>query len=74
MELNIYTGKPLPESYEDFCELLARRDAHNIRCLDCRKPFEPSNVKTREGWRETQIGGTCEMCFDSLFDGEENME
>lgn len=69
MRQGIIMAKSLPESYEDFCELLASRTAVYTRCTDCAKPFEPSNTKTRAGWRETQITGMCESCFDGLFEG-----
>jgi len=41
-------------------------------CHVCHNGFTPANVFTPAGWRETQISGTCEKCFDELFtEGEE---
>lgn len=48
-------------------------------CGDCRKPFtfgafdsEGVNVYSMDGARECQITGTCESCFDSYFEGDED--
>lgn len=35
-------------------------------CVKCKCPFTSKNVHTIEGWRETQISGMCEDCFDAL--------
>lgn len=41
-------------------------------CLRCRKEFTEENVHSDSGWRETQISGLCEDCFDLItnFDDE----
>jgi len=36
-------------------------------CLNCEKEFSNENTKTPAGWRETQISGFCECCFDKIF-------
>jgi hypothetical protein len=43
-------------------------------CIDCKQPFTSENVHSPEGWRETQISGMCEDCFDDLFVEAESME
>lgn len=35
-------------------------------CSECCAAFSSNNVKTTEGWRETQITGLCETCFGLL--------
>lgn len=38
-------------------------------CIDCKQPFKFGvNVFTNEGQAEIAISGTCEKCFDALFD------
>lgn len=37
-------------------------------CINCSSEFNSKNTFTKEGWRETQISGMCERCFDLLFD------
>jgi len=34
------------------------------KCVDCGNAFTEENVHTADGWRETQISGLCEDCFD----------
>ena len=33
-------------------------------CIRCKQPFTHANVFSPEGWKETEISGMCEMCFD----------
>jgi hypothetical protein len=41
-------------------------------CIDCGQPFKLGvNVFTADGAKETGISGTCERCFDALFDDED---
>ena len=40
-----------------------------VKCSFCGEPFSPNNVKSVPGWKETQISGMCETCFDALFEG-----
>jgi len=49
-------------------------------CIACNQPFRfgprddpDANIWTVEGKREIKISQTCERCFDSMFD-EENEE
>lgn len=63
--------------------LVALTELHRVpleprytRCLDCKAEFTDANVLTPSGWRETQISGTCETCFDEMFadDGDEGFD
>ena len=38
-----------------------------IKCILCKEPFTESNVYTDLGWKETQVSGMCEKCFDECF-------
>lgn len=58
-------GGQLPESAEDFARLPA--PLRFPACIDCKQGFSPINTTTPAGWRETQISGVCEACFDNLF-------
>jgi len=57
-------GHLLPESQQDFEEIKYPR---NLTCSACRKLFSNANTHTALGWKETQISGFCEDCFDALF-------
>jgi len=67
-------GGILPETHEEFEQLRvnARDQLKYIRCTDCGDGFCPTNVITSRGWKETQISGMCENCFDLLFNNEED--
>lgn len=60
-------GGFLPESQEDFGKLAEEGGLRAVKCYACRQPFSNANVRTHLGWRETQISGMCENCFDELF-------
>jgi len=60
-------GGYLPDSEADFEQLRIAREAPFLSCYLCAKPFSALTVKTPEGWRETQISGMCEVCYDDLF-------
>jgi len=60
-------GGWLPESAGDFAALQLARAAPHLSCGICKAQFSETNVHTSEGWRETQISGTCEDCYDELF-------
>lgn len=47
-----------------------------VRCVLCKEPFGEANVFTQAGWRETQITGLCEACFDRVTaeDDEETID
>jgi hypothetical protein len=40
-------------------------------CISCNEPFSKENIHSIEGWRETQISGLCEYCFDNVFKDQE---
>ena len=40
-------------------------------CCNCSTAFSSENVLTPAGWRETQISGLCEKCWDDIF-GEDD--
>jgi len=60
-------GHLLPESEADFQSLLKRNAAMYPICFDCERDFTGETVKSAAGWRETQISGFCELCYDKLF-------
>lgn len=64
-------GHHLPETYEEFRDLVELGAAKFTTCIGCRTPFNADNTKTAPGWRETQITAMCEACFDQLFAGDE---
>lgn len=37
---------------------------NRTHCWRCKKEFTEDNVFSELGWRETQISGLCEQCFD----------
>jgi len=41
-------------------------------CILCHAEFSKKNVTSEMGWRETQISGICEECFDGMFASWEN--
>ena len=42
-------------------------------CIDCKQPFKLGvNVFTKDGHAEIAISGTCEKCFDALFEGRDD--
>lgn len=64
MKTSIVSGALLPESAAEFATLRAPR--YRV-CIFCEAPFSDANVKSALGWRETQISGTCESCWDEAF-------
>lgn len=66
-------GQLLPECLEDFQKLKADKDGLRFTdCIQCKCEFCTDNTKTRMGWRETQISGLCEKCFDESFADDED--
>jgi hypothetical protein len=63
-----FPSRLFPDSYEDFKTLLERR-APSLRlvCTKCAAPFSSINTHTPESWRDTQIIGWCEDCYDRLL-------
>jgi hypothetical protein len=39
-------------------------------CINCKEVFSKENTRTPQGWRETQISGFCEDCYDEIFSEE----
>jgi hypothetical protein len=67
MEIGL-KGNLLPTCEADFADnAIAMR---YLRCICCNAPFSSQNTQTRLGWRETQISGFCEACFDDTFKDE----
>jgi hypothetical protein len=60
-------GNPLPESEEDFKQVVSSMREQRLNCLECKTLFTEANVHSAAGWRETQISGYCEDCYDELF-------
>lgn len=36
-------------------------------CVSCGEKFSNKNVFTKVGWKETEISGICEKCWDGVF-------
>lgn len=66
--MKIGLRSPLPESPEDFIKLQRIGALRHLSCFDCKKPFTTASATTPAGWRDTQIVGICEPCFDRLAD------
>lgn len=67
------SGGQLPESKTDFTHLLTFRGAlRYTECIGCGLDFRLTETATPAGWRETQISGHCEPCFDRLLPPEED--
>jgi len=60
-------GNQLPESHADFKLLINSLGERWLNCQSCRRLFTDENTRSKLGWRETQISGFCENCFDGLF-------
>lgn len=58
-------GNLIPESEADFADNY--ESMRFKKCTRCGVPFTQYNIFTRFGWRETQISGFCEKCFNNLF-------
>lgn len=56
-----------PTSHIHFRRLLAAGHQLWTHCLQCSEEFSTANTHSPAGWRETQISGWCEDCFDSQF-------
>ena len=54
--------------HASFKALCAVNLATNVSCYACGEVFSPANTHTVQGWKETQISGMCEDCFDALFE------
>lgn len=63
-------GGSIPESLEDYKELEAKGQLRFTGCPSC-GDSHVGRTHTQNGWKETQISGFCEDCFDELFEDEE---
>ncbi len=63
-------GHYLPTTRAEFDTLDAEGRLKFPRCLCCGKSHH-DRCHTAAGWRESQISGFCEECFDSLFEDDE---
>lgn len=46
---------------------LTLEDAHLQHiCIKCKEPISQSNVYTSAGYREYEISGLCENCYDEI--------
>jgi len=61
-------GNLLPDNGGGFADNILKMK--NMRCVNCGGVFTNDNTFTRLGWRETQISGFCEVCFDEMFRDE----
>lgn len=41
-----------------------------LKCSQCQRAFSSSNTHSPAGWRDTQIVGWCEECYDKEFPPE----
>lgn len=41
------------------------------KCVSCKEPFSDENVYSDLGWKEVQISGLCELCFDKIKEYED---
>lgn len=60
-----------PANYAEFQALIESLAPLRKFCLRCHEAFSEDNVRTPNGWRETQISGYCEDCWDEIFAEEE---
>lgn len=58
----------LPSSPREFDLALETGEPLQLSCVECDRAFSTENVHTPAGWRETQMSGLCEDCFDRLFE------
>ena len=65
-------GGYLPESAADFESLTQAKGLQYKGCIQCRAPFTTENTHSAPGWRDTQIIGMCEDCYDGLFEESVN--
>lgn len=57
----------LPKNEQEFNQMPAPRFT---QCTTCGADFSALNTHSPMGWRETQISGNCEDCFDTKFPEE----
>lgn len=44
----------------------------NNQCVCCFEELSDKNVFTAAGWEETKISNMCEICFDLLFEEDDD--
>jgi hypothetical protein len=57
----------LPKTEQEFNQMPQKKHTH---CIKCGAGFSSINTYSPLGWRETQISGWCESCFDEEFPEE----
>lgn len=57
-----------PMSFLEFQDLKNNGAELQCTCILCNEEFSNKNVHSAMGWRETQITGYCENCWDALFE------
>lgn len=72
----IRNGRLMPflESDRELYESQKRFAAEHIKytnCVGCTHRFSDENCFTEDGWKETQLSGLCERCFDDATMEEE---
>jgi hypothetical protein len=66
-------GHQLPESVNDARELKYSGTLKYLKCSQCSvELYDATAATSAEGWRETQLSGMCESCFDQLFENDES--
>lgn len=57
-----------PNHYSEFKDYKEAGMQIQCTCISCGAEFSPENVRSSAAWRETQISGMCENCWDELFE------
>ncbi len=66
MKLSVFNHL-LPESFADAQQLRATKQMRFSICRECKTSLSSTHAAySTAGWRETQVSGICEPCFDSL--------
>lgn len=71
VEIVTLTGPDLAEFKANLTKTLHGETAPGC-CVSCKDQFGPANVFTAAGWRETQLSGMCERCWDETFADEDD--
>lgn len=61
-----------PNNYEEFLKYKESGLLNHVSCIQCKNLMSENNVRTQMGWRETPITGLCEVCFDKIFEGDDD--
>lgn len=56
-----------PSNYNEYLLAEFAQELNYTECLECSSSFSPDNTSSEQGWKETQISGLCENCFDDIF-------